>query len=108
MVPYSVRRLEKFKPTYDLVSIRAEFSTVDGLRMTASARSCAFTLGFTLEGVAALIQTITREHFYKSMTSHADHTIWQDVYHVPHEAIVLYVKFTVDAEGHLIISLKEK
>lgn len=108
MVPYSVRRLEKSKPTYDLASIRAEFSTVNGLRMTASARSCAFALGFTLEQVVALIQTITREYFYKSMTSHADHTIWQDVYHVPHEALVLYVKFTVDAQGHLVISLKEK
>jgi motility quorum-sensing regulator/GCU-specific mRNA interferase toxin len=42
------------------------------------------------------------------MTSFADHTVWQDVYYVPHEEAVLYVKFTVDAEGHLVISLKEK
>jgi motility quorum-sensing regulator / GCU-specific mRNA interferase toxin len=52
--------------------------------------------------------SITREHFYKSMTAYADHTIWQDVYRVPHGTITLYVKFTVDAEGHLVISLKEK
>jgi hypothetical protein len=30
------------------------------------------------------------------------------VYHVPHEGTVLYVKFTTDAEGYLVISLKEK
>ncbi len=42
------------------------------------------------------------------MTSLADHRIWQDVYHVPHGGTVLYVKFTTDAEGYLVISLKEK
>jgi motility quorum-sensing regulator/GCU-specific mRNA interferase toxin len=46
--------------------------------------------------------------FYKSMTSFANSAIWQDVYHVPHVAIVLYVKFTTDAEGYLVISFKDK
>lgn len=100
--------MEKLTPTYDLASIQAEFATVDGLRMTVTARNSAFALGLTLQGVVTLIQTITRPHFYKSMTSFADRTVWQDVYHVPHEEAVLYVKFTVDAEGHLVISLKEK
>jgi motility quorum-sensing regulator / GCU-specific mRNA interferase toxin len=87
VVPYS-RPVEKLKPTYDLPSIKAEFSTVDGLRMTATARTGAFALGITLAGVVALIQTITRAHFYKSMTSHADHTVWQDVYHVAYHETV--------------------
>lgn len=65
-------------------------------------------MGIALDGVVRLIQAITREHFFKSMTSYADHTVWHDVYHVPYEELVLYVKFTVDAEGHLVISLKEK
>lgn len=51
---------------------------------------------------------ITREQFYKSMTSLASSAIWQDVYHVTYEAIVLYVKFTTDADGYLVISFKEK
>ena len=51
---------------------------------------------------------MNREQFYKSMTSMADHRIWQDVYHVEFGALVLYVKFTTDAEGYLVISLKEK
>jgi motility quorum-sensing regulator/GCU-specific mRNA interferase toxin len=108
MVPHSASAMEKLTPTYSLTSIRAEFSNVEGLRMTVSARNGAFALSITLEGVVALIQTITRTHFYKSMTSFADHTVWQDVYHVPHEGIILYVKFTIDAEGHLVISFKEK
>ncbi len=76
--------------------------------MTVSARNSAFGLGLTLAGVVALIQGIIRRHFYKSMTSFVDHTVWQDVYHVPYDGIVLYVKFTVDVEGHIVISLKEK
>jgi len=31
-----------------------------------------------------------------TITALADHTCWQDVYHVPSEGIVLYVKFTDD------------
>lgn len=42
------------------------------------------------------------------MTSQWSSAIWQDVYHVPHEGIVLYVKFTTDPEGYLVISFKEK
>jgi motility quorum-sensing regulator/GCU-specific mRNA interferase toxin len=50
-----------------------------------------------------------RAHFYKSMTSHGDHRIWQDVYHVPSEAGTLYVKFTADVVTEfLLLSFKEK
>lgn len=33
-------------------------------------------------------------HFYKSTTSNFDHRQWQDVYHVPSSAGMVYVKFT--------------
>lgn len=38
----------------------------------------------------------------------ANNRIWQDVYHVPHQNLTLYVKFTTDAEGYFLISFKEK
>ena len=47
--------------------------------------------------------------FYKSMTSLADHTQWQDVYHVPWRELLLYVKFTDDrVTEFLLLSFKEK
>ncbi len=49
-----------------------------------------------------------RDQFYKSMTSFDDHRVWQDVYHVPWNDLVLYVKLTVDDLGRLILSMKEK
>ncbi len=44
--------------------------------------------------------------FYKSMTTHADHRIWQDVYRAQTGAGAIYVKLTVLDEV-LILSFKE-
>lgn len=73
-----------------------------------AALTTAEALGLTLDDIVTLVQNISREQFYKSMTSLADHRIWQDVYHAQLGDLVLYVKFTTDSEGYLVISLKEK
>ena len=100
--------VEKRTPYYALDSIKATFTTAASLRMTKTAQNSALSMGLLLADVVTLIQGMTREHFYKSMTTLADHRIWQDVYHVPFEGLVLYVKFTTDPQGYLVISLKEK
>lgn len=100
--------MEKRKPTFDLDTIKSTFSSVDTLRMTRTASNCALALGLTERDIVQIIQGMTRSYFVKSMTSLNDHRTWQDVYNVPHEDIVLYVKFTVDLVGHLLISFKEK
>ncbi len=79
---------ETRKPTYDLEAFKA---AAHRIRITAAA------LGFRRAEIVAIIQTIQRPQFYKSMTSYGDHRIWQDVYHVPTEAGMLYMKFTSDA-----------
>lgn len=56
-----------------------------------------------------IIQTMDRKHFYKSMTSFADNRLWQDVYHVPSDAGMLYVKFCRGLiTEFLLLSFKEK
>lgn len=100
--------VEKRLPHYSLDSIKATLCDAATLRMTRTSQNNAFRLGLTLDGVVALIQSITREQFYKSMTSDGDHRIWQDVYHVSLGGLVLYVKFTTDDEGYFVISFKEK
>jgi motility quorum-sensing regulator/GCU-specific mRNA interferase toxin len=100
---------EKRKPTYDIEAIKAVFSAVEKLNVTGSALRGAASLGFGRREIVATIQTIERRHFYKSMTSFANHRIWQDVYHVPSEQGVWYVKFTADAVTEfLLLSFKEK
>lgn len=100
---------EKRKPTYDLEAFKTAFGTEDGLNLTGTALRGAAALGFGRTEIVATIQTMERTHFYKSMTSLRDYRIWQDVYHVPSQVGVLYVKFTVDAVTEfLLLSFKEK
>jgi MqsR (Motility quorum-sensing regulator) toxin of toxin-antitoxin system len=61
--------MEKRKPTYDLEGFRQECSSVKALRMTRTAQDATLRLGLLLEDVVQVVQTMTRGHFYKSMTS---------------------------------------
>jgi motility quorum-sensing regulator / GCU-specific mRNA interferase toxin len=100
---------DKRKPTYDLTAFKAAFDDVNKLHVTATAVRSAASLGFGRAEIVATIQTMQREHFYKSMTSYGDHRVWQDVYHVPSEAGALYVKFTADVVTEfLLLSFKGK
>ncbi len=100
---------EKRKPTYNLETFKAAFSGVKKLAITGTALRSAAALGFGRAEIVKTIQTMQREHFYKSMTAYADQRLWQDVYHVPSPVGMLYVKFTADvATEFLLLSLKGK
>ncbi len=107
-VPYSFHGMEKKTPAYDLAGFHREFTTVRALRLTRTASTCAIDIGLTLIEVVEVIQSMKREHFYKAMTVDGHSRVWQDVYHVPWESLTLYVKLTIDAEGRLLVSFKEK
>jgi motility quorum-sensing regulator/GCU-specific mRNA interferase toxin len=67
------------------------------VRATASAFGGALELGISdLAGMCAVVLSLTSANFYKSITTHADHRIWQDV----------YLKLTV-IDDVLIVSFKE-
>ena len=58
--------------------------------------------------VVATILALGMADFEKSMTSHADPQVWQDVYRPAAAGTALYVKFTLDARRALfLISFKE-
>lgn len=106
---YKIPMTEKRKPTYDLDAFKATFSTVDKLVVTGSALRTAASLGYGRAEIVDTIKTMQRCHFYKSMTAYADSRLWQDVYHVPSPAGMLYVKFTADTiTEFLLLSFKEK
>lgn len=101
--------MEKRKPTYEIDSIKAAIASIETLAITRSAFSDALALGFNRSGIVAVIQSIRRPMFYKSMTTHADHRTWQDVYHVPADGLTLYVKFQADVVTEFrVVSFKEK
>ncbi|MBV8474852.1 MAG: type II toxin-antitoxin system MqsR family toxin [Hyphomicrobiales bacterium] len=101
--------MEKRRPTYDLDAIKSAIGSVETLAMTSSALRDALSLGFDRGGVVDTILGIERRMFLKSMTTYADHRIWQDVYHVPARGLTLYVKFQADVVTEFtVMSFKEK
>ena len=100
---------EKRKPTHCLASFKKAFSEPDSVEVTRSAILGATALGLGTFEMNQVIQTMEGKHFFKSMTSHANHKMWQDVYHVPSEVGELYIKLT---EGEVtefkLLSFKEK
>jgi motility quorum-sensing regulator/GCU-specific mRNA interferase toxin len=99
--------MEKRRAHYDLRAIQAQMATVVGLRMTVTARHDALRAGITLQTAVAVIQALNQRCFYKSMTTHQDHGVWQDVYHGLWRGKSLYIKFQQDAAGYFTISFKE-
>lgn len=96
--------MEKFNPSYNLT----EFKNSD-FEITKTAQKTALALGFDDEDIDKVIATMELKHFYKSMTSYADHRIWQDVYHVPCGDLILYIKFTQNVISEFtLLSFKEK
>jgi motility quorum-sensing regulator/GCU-specific mRNA interferase toxin len=76
------------------------------VRATHSARLGATGLGFELSDMLAVVMALTAADFYKSMTTHADHTVWKDVYRPSTQAGDVYLKLTV-IDDVLIVSFKE-
>ncbi len=76
------------------------------MRTTHAARSGANDLGLSLSEMLDVVMALTPADFYKSMTTHADHTVWQDVYRPSTQAGDVYLKLTV-IDDVLIVSFKE-
>ena len=76
------------------------------VRATHSARLGATALGMEVSDMLAVVMTLTPADIYKSMTTHADHKVWQDVYHPSTPAGDVYLKLTV-IDDVLIVSFKE-
>lgn len=96
--------MEKFNPTYSL----EEFKN-SNFEITKTAQKNAEDLGFEMKDIRKVVSSMELKHFYKSMTSYANHKIWQDVYYVPYGDIILYVKFTQNVISEFtLLSFKEK
>jgi motility quorum-sensing regulator/GCU-specific mRNA interferase toxin len=97
--------MEKRVPHCKLTVVKALLEA-GKVRATHSARLGATALGFELSGMLAVVSSLTPSDFYKSMTTHADHTVWQDVYRPSTRAGDVSLKLTV-IDDVLIVSFKE-
>jgi motility quorum-sensing regulator/GCU-specific mRNA interferase toxin len=97
--------MEKRSPHCQL-SIIKSLIEAGKVRSTFSALAGGAALGFDFDGIVAVVLALTPRDFYKSMTTHADHKVWQDVYRPTTNAGEVYLKLTV-VEDVLIVSFKE-
>ncbi|HUX65228.1 type II toxin-antitoxin system MqsR family toxin [Sulfuricella sp.] len=98
--------MEKHAPHYSLAEIQAQMTTVQEMSLTVSARGGIRAVGLSQADALAVVQGLTRKDFYKSMTTHADHRVWQDVYHGQWNGSALYIKFQRAGE-YFVVSFKE-
>jgi motility quorum-sensing regulator/GCU-specific mRNA interferase toxin len=97
--------MEKSKPSCNLSVIKGLIET-GKVRSTMSALAGGAALGFDFDGIVSVIKALTPKDFYKSMTTHANHRVWQDVYRPLTPAGEVYLKLTV-IDDVLIVSFKE-
>jgi motility quorum-sensing regulator/GCU-specific mRNA interferase toxin len=97
--------MEKKTPHCKLSVVRALIKS-DQVRSTKVAREGAAALGLDFDGMLAVITSLAAADFYKSMTTHADHRVWQDVYRLSTPVGRVYVKLAV-VEDVLVVSFKE-
>lgn len=98
--------MEKRKAHYPLADVKR---LVEERRasFTKTALEDGTAMGFDAEEMLQIVAKLKAKDLHKSMTTHSDHKVWQDVYHADTDRGVAYVKLTV-VEDLLIVSFKEK
>ena len=86
--------MEKHKPHYLLKAIQAQMTTPEAMSLTLSALAGIRAAGMAQADALAVVQGLTAVDFYKSMTTSADHRVWQDVDHAEWQGGLLYIKFS--------------
>jgi motility quorum-sensing regulator / GCU-specific mRNA interferase toxin len=97
--------MEKYTPHCRL-SVVKTLVEAGKVRATFTALTGGAALGLDFEGMVSIVEALTPQDFYKSMTTHSDHRIWQDVYRPMTIVGEVYLKLTV-IDDVLIVSFKE-
>ena len=98
--------MEKRKAHYPLADVKRLIEERK-VCFTKTALEGGTAMGFDAEAMLEVVAALKAKDLHKSMTTHRDHKVWQDVYHAETDRGVVYIKLTV-AEDLLIVSFKEK
>ena len=100
--------MEKRLPHYPLAVLQSRIAEQGLVVFTATALFNAAAMGLSEEQALLVLASLSRAMFYKSMTTHTDSSVWQDVYHAPTpNGKVAYIKLTMQ-QGAVVIQFKEK
>ncbi len=101
--------MEKSTPHHNLDEVKS-LVQAKAVRVTGTAVRSAFALDLEYPDILNTVLALSRNDFFKSMTSYSDHRSWQDVYHPNTEAGKVYLKLTIREEERvkvLVLSFKE-
>ena len=100
--------MDKRTPHCPLSRIQDEVARLGAAAFTRTALDGGRDMGLTTSEMLKVIASLSQSNFYKSMTTYADHRVWQDVYHaetpVKKDA---YIKITL-RDTVPVIQVKEK
>ena len=100
--------MEKGKAHYSLAAVKAVVKEQGINAFTRTAQYGAADMGLSETQAVDVVLALESRMLYKSMTTHVDHTVWQDVYHTPClNGKTAYVKLTQQA-WRVVIQFKEK
>lgn len=99
--------MEKRTAHYDLAVVIPRVRQHRASAFTKTALDGGRRMGLTLAEMIEVICQLTPRCLYKSMTTYADNTIWQDVYHADTKAGKAYIKLTLRENGAPVIQFKE-
>lgn len=100
--------MEKRKAHYDLNEVKVIVAQRGMDAFTRTAQDNARQMGLDRQAALEVVLGLQRGMLFKSMTSHADSSIWHDVYHSPClNGKTAYIKVTIQA-GATVIQFKEK
>jgi motility quorum-sensing regulator / GCU-specific mRNA interferase toxin len=97
--------MEKHIAHYQLDLIKALIGA-GKVSATEAAKRGAASLDLQFSEMLKIVLALSKDDFYKSMTTHADHRIWQDVYRPRTPVGDVYLKLTI-INDVLIVSFKE-
>lgn len=101
--------MEKNTPHYDLAMIKADVVRLGSKAFTLSAREGGRKMTLGITQMLRIVCLLEDRMLHKSMTTYADHRIWQDVYYTSYQDREIYIKVTCRAGGgHPIVSFKER
>lgn len=100
--------MEKARAHHRLEDLQAEVQSRGLQAFTRTALDNIRAMGLTTSQATVVLMQLGRRQFYKSMTTHANPRIWQDVYHAPcPNGRYAYIKLTLQ-DGAVVVQFKEK
>ncbi len=102
--------MEKRTPHYKLSKVQQTVADPASQPFTISALRGGLALGLEEKEMRQVVLALSRHDFYKTMTTHKDHRVWQDVYHsMTRDGIPVYIKITDFTDGRPpVIQFKAK